>query len=83
VLSVINEKDMSIEGKIGEKELKRSTTVENIRQINPFYAKQTQFCAFFARKRRFHVKTKPKQTQLKPIQTQFKPNKAKNKPNCF
>jgi len=43
VLPVINEKDMSFEGKIGEKELKRSTTVENVRQITPFYAKQTQF----------------------------------------
>jgi hypothetical protein len=51
-----------------------STPVENIRQINPFYAKQTQFYAFFTGKRRFHQKTKP-------IQTQFKPNKAKNKPN--
>jgi hypothetical protein len=58
-----------------------STTVENVRQITPFYAKQSQFCAFFARKRRFHQKTNPIQTQLKPIQTQFKPNKAKNKPN--
>ncbi len=72
---------MSIEGKIGEKDLKRSTTVENVRQITPFYAKQTQFCAFFARKRRFHEKTKPKQTQLKPIQTQFKANLTQNKPN--
>jgi len=51
-----------------------STTVENVRQINPFYAKQSQFYAFFARKRRFHEKTNP-------IQTQFKANKAKNKPN--
>jgi len=39
-----------------------------------FKPKQSQFCAFFAQKRRFHEKTKP-------IQTQFKPNKAKNKPN--
>jgi len=58
-----------------------STTVENVRQITPFYAKQSQFCAFLARKRRFHEKTKPIQTQLKPKQTQFKPNKANNKPN--
>jgi len=43
VLSVDNEKDMSIEGKIGEKELKRSTIVEKALQITPFYAKQTQF----------------------------------------
>ena len=42
VLSVVNEKDISIEGKIGEKELKRSTTVENSLQITPFYAKQSQ-----------------------------------------
>ena len=72
---------MSIEGKIGEKELKRSTTVENSLQITPFYAKQSQYYAFIARKRRFHEKTNPIQTQLKPIQTQFKANKAKNKAN--
>ncbi len=48
----------------------RSTPVENVRQITPFYAKQTQFCAFIARKRRFHEKTKPIQTQFKPKQTQ-------------
>ena len=59
----------------------RSTTVENSLQITPFYAKQSQFYAFFARKCRFHQKTNPIQTQLKPIQTQFKANKAKNKPN--
>ena len=52
----------------------RSTVVDNIRQIHPFYAKQTQFYAFFVRKCRFHEKTNP-------IQTQFKANKAKNKPN--
>ncbi|NQT00399.1 MAG: hypothetical protein HQ580_00095 [Planctomycetes bacterium] len=40
---MVNEKDMSIEGKTGEKELKRSTLVENSLQISPFYAKQTQF----------------------------------------
>ena len=43
--------------------LKRSTTVENSLQITPFYAKQTQFYAIFARKRRFHEKTNPIQTQ--------------------
>jgi len=70
-----------------------STTVENIRQINPFYAKQTQFqkcnknINTFLTMRYENLgtlmgqKTKPKQTQLKPIQTQFKANKAKNKPN--
>ncbi len=93
MLSVVNEKDMSIEGKNGEKELKRSTTVENSLQINPFYAKQTQFQkwqkninTYLTMRYRnldtlMGVKTKPKQTQLKPIQTQFKPNKAKNKAN--
>ncbi len=58
-----------------------STTVENSLQINPFYAKQTQFYAFFARKRRFHEKTKPIQTQFNPIQTQFKPKQSQFKPN--
>jgi hypothetical protein len=42
--------------------------------IGANYAKQSQFCAFFTPKRRFHEKTNP-------IQTQFKANKAKNKPN--
>jgi hypothetical protein len=71
----------------------RSTPVENVRQINPFYAKQTQFQKWQKNINTYltmrygnldtlmGVKTKPKQTQLKPIQTQFKPNKAKNKPN--
>jgi hypothetical protein len=70
-----------------------STTVENSLQINPFYAKQTQFQKWQKNINTYlamrygnldtlmGVKTKPKQTQLKPIQTQFKPNKAKNKPN--
>jgi len=76
---MVNEKDMSIEGIIGEKELKRSTTVENIRQITPFYAKQTQFQkwqkninTYLTMRYRnldtlMGVKTKPKQTQSKPI----------------
>ena len=51
-----------------------STTVENIRQITPFYAKQTQFYAIFARKSRFNEKTNP-------IQSQFKANLTQNKPN--
>ncbi len=71
----------------------RSTTVENSLQINPFYAKQSQFWKWQKNINTFLTmryviinsftgqKTKPKQTQLKPIQTQFKPNKAKNKPN--
>ncbi len=83
MLSVVSEKDMSIEGKIGEKEPKRSTTVENVRQITPFYAKQTQFYVLLARKRRFHQKTNPIQTQLKPKQTQLKPKQTQFKPNFF
>ncbi len=84
---MVNEKDMSIEGKIGEeKGLKRSTTVENSLQITPFYAKQTQFqkCKMsintFLAMRYENLdtmvggKTKPIQTQLKPIQSQNKPN---------
>jgi hypothetical protein len=42
--------------------------------IEANYAKQSQFHAFFARKSRFHEKTKP-------IQTQFKANLTQNKPN--
>jgi hypothetical protein len=53
---------------------RRSTPVENVRQITSFYAKQSQFYAFLTGKRRFHQKTNP-------IQTQFKANKANNKPN--
>jgi hypothetical protein len=61
----------------------RSTPVENIRQINPFYAKQTQFWKWQKNintylTMRYRIlgtlmggKTKPIQTQLKPIQTQF------------
>jgi len=43
MLSVVNEKNRSIEGKIGEKGLKPSTSIEKALQIRPFYAKQTQF----------------------------------------
>ena len=87
---------MLIEGKIGEKDLKRSTTVENSLQINPFYAKQTQFqkCKMnvntFSAMRYENLgtlmgqKTNPKQTQLKPKQTQSNPicRKAKNERFC-
>ena len=59
----------------------RSTNVENVRQITPFYAKQSQFYAFFARKRRFHEKINPIQTQLKPKQTQFNPIQTQFKAN--
>ena len=60
---------------------RRSTPVENVRQITPFYAKQTQFYLFFARKRRFHEKTNPIQTQFNPKQSQFKPKRTQFKPN--
>jgi hypothetical protein len=45
------------------------------------YAKQTQFYAIIARKRRFYEKTKPIQTQSKPIQSQFNPKQSQFKPN--
>ena len=57
-----------------------STFVENIRQIQPFYAKQTQFYAFFTPKRRLCQKTKPIQTQFKANLTQNKPNLSQYKP---
>ncbi len=61
----------------------RSTTVENSLQINPFYAKQTQFqidqnqCKFFDN---HHIRT-IRQLVIQKKQSQFKPNKANNKPN--
>jgi len=78
VLSVVNEKDMSIEGKIGEKVLKRSTTVENIRQITPFYAKQTQF-----QKCKMNINTTVTMNYVilsHWLRQKNKPNKAKTKP---
>jgi hypothetical protein len=66
--------------------LKRSTTVENSLQINPFYAKQTQFqkwqknISTIITMRYANLSTGSDQ-KTKPIQTQFKANKAKNKPN--
>jgi hypothetical protein len=63
----------------------RSTTVENSLQINPFYAKQSQFQKWQKNINTYLTmryenlgtlmgqKTKPKQTQLKPIQTQSNP----------
>jgi len=57
---------------------RRSTTVENVRQITPFYAKQTQFQKWQKNINTFvtmrygnldalmGAKTKPKQTQFKP-----------------
>ena len=63
---------------------KRSTFVENSLQITPFYAKQSQFYAFLASKRRYQQKTNPIQTQYKANLTQNKPNlsqfKAKTNP---
>jgi len=69
---------------------RRSTPVENVRQITPFYAKQTQFRKWknehnfrydnqlqdFARwlRPKNKAKTKPKQTQLKPISKPIKAN---------
>ncbi len=62
---------------------KRSTTVENIRQITPFYAKQSQFWKCQKQHKHFcnneirkngQLVIQTKQTQLKPKQTQFKPN---------
>ena len=58
-----------------------STPVENVRQIRPFYAKQTQFSPFFAPHRRFYEKTNPIRTQFKPNLTQNKPNLTQNKAN--
>jgi hypothetical protein len=83
VLSVVNEKDKSIEGKIDEKVLKRSTTVENSLQIDPFYAKQSQFQIRQNKRKHFLSKYLGLIGQLviQKKQTQFKPNKAKNKPN--
>ena len=59
---------------------KSSTTVENIRQIAPFYAKRTQFYAFFTEKLRYHEKTNPIRTQFEAKRTQFWPNIRGAKP---
>ncbi|MDT8302024.1 MAG: hypothetical protein RQ760_11115, partial [Sedimentisphaerales bacterium] len=60
-----------------------STFVENIRQIHPFYAKQTQFSGLLnnvnSSQTRIYEENRPKYVTKK--QTQFKANKAKNKPN--
>jgi 23S rRNA (adenine2503-C2)-methyltransferase len=58
-----------------------STPVENVRQITPFYAKQSQFYAIFTCKRRFHQKTNPIQSQTKPILAQYQGWQSQNKPN--
>jgi hypothetical protein len=61
---------------------RRSTPVENVRQITPLYAKQTQFRKWQNEHKHFHNNEICKfEHWLKPKQTQFKPNKAKNKAN--
>jgi len=62
----------------------RSTPVENVRQITPFYAKQTQFqkCKMNINAcitmRYVNLSTGSDQ-KTKPKQTQFKPNLTKGK----
>ena len=60
-----------------------STTVENVRQITPFYAKQTQFQKWQNQHKLFcnNEICKIRQLVIQTKQTQFKANKAKNKPN--
>ena len=75
----------------------RSTTVENVRQIYPFYAKQTQcqvrqnhhkhLCSNEIQKMGHLViqtnkaNSNPIQSQFKPKQTQLKPKQTQNKAN--
>jgi len=62
---------------------KRSTTVENSLQINPFYAKQSQ-CQVSQNQPKYFVINEIRrngQLVIQTKQTQFKANKAKNKPN--
>jgi hypothetical protein len=60
-----------------------STTVENVRQITPFYAKQTQFQKESNQRKHLCNNEIRKFKHLAGVQkqTQFKANKAKNKPN--
>jgi hypothetical protein len=76
---------------------RRSTTVENVRQIHPFYAKQTQFeggpnehkhyCSNEIRNFRHFdgpknkAKTNPIKANSNPIQSQFKPKQTQFKAN--
>ena len=62
---------------------RRSTPVENVRQITPFYAKQTQFQKCQNEHKHFHNNEICRFERLAGVQkqTQFKANKAKNKPN--
>jgi hypothetical protein len=60
-----------------------STTVENVRQISPFYAKQSQFQKESNERKLRDNNEICKFERLAGVQkqTQFKANKAKNKPN--
>jgi hypothetical protein len=62
---------------------RRSTPVKNVRQITPFYAKQTQFWKWQNEHKHLRNNDIRKNGQLviQTKQSQFKPNKAKNKPN--
>jgi hypothetical protein len=68
---------------LGNQSKKRSTPVENVRQITPFYAKQTQF--WKRQNGHKHLRNneirKNGQLVIQTKQSQFKANKAKNKPN--
>ncbi len=66
-----------------------STSVKNVRQISPFYAKQTQLTKCPNRRKLFYNNElckydqsdeSQKQTQNKPNLTQYKPN---SKPICL
>ena len=68
----------------------RSTPVENVRQISPFYAKQSQSQVCQNQHKHFcnneihkygQLVIQTKQSQFKPNKAKNKPNKAKNKPN--
>ena len=61
----------------------RSTPVENVRQITPFYAKQSQSQARQKQPKHFCNNEIRENGHLviQTKQTQFKANKAKNKPN--
>ena len=63
-----------------------NSTNSYVRIYKHFYAKQSQFYAFIAPKRRFHEKTNPIQTQFNPKQTQLNPKqtqfKADSNPIC-
>jgi hypothetical protein len=70
--------------------LRPSTTVENVRQISPFYAKQSQ-CQVGQNQHKYFYNNEirkigqlviqTKQTQFKANKANFKPNLTQNKPN--